>query len=821
MRQQQQIEKIKIWNSKLARGIVPIAVALVAVPIVLTVLVLGKVGRDQIVGAAREMQSINAAALTEAGNQFQQLGRDTLRESTMQSSNISAQAVHGFSERQQAWQSQYLQSTARDFDTLTRASLADSTKQSLRTHQQILSQVSSRMGSIYTRSTRDAQERAVGRFQTALMTQIDKVMQDRVDELAEQVSQNIRSHQNYLALTAQMPDFLNGNVDGQKAILDALVRRYPMLTVVSAIDSTGHETAMSASDHIVTAADLGDRSRTPYFRAAIDDQPYIGLDELTPGAAPILRIAVPIEKYRGRAVGALSARMSLGDAWDLVQAARIGDSGFAYVTDQHGAYLLSPHRVSGPVLEKSAEVEQLHWRICVAEPRAEVVRPIQALQRDIAENGTRALAQMRGDLRSASRTAQVRMQSGEAQLQNAAAAQVESHTRLVFDRFRKVTSEQTDSELARMQAAIDIQAKNAENQSDRKMEDAAQSSLDIMRQRAGPLTQTALEQANDRLSIFGMWIMIISCAAGVIVALALTAAIVRPVVLLAQGTRSIAQGDLEKRVDERAPGEIRDLAAAFNRMAESLLASRNELQTAETQLIHSAKLASLGTLSAGVAHELNQPLAIIRGISQQLQDEPGVDGPMREDLELIEGQTTRMMKIVKHLRTFCRAGGYERSTIDLNQTISDCFILVGAQLKAHNIEVELDLSEQPPFVLADSNELEQVFLNLITNARDALDEREDAKLTIRTRIEGDRIVAEFADNGPGIPPEIAEHVFDPFFTTKEPGKGTGLGLSISHGIIDKHHGAISLHSEGGAVFRISLPRVTEDTEESFTVSKAA
>jgi len=504
-----------------------------------------------------------------------------------------------------------------------------------------------------------------------------------------------------------------------------------------------------------------------------------------------------------------------------VQAARIGESGFAYVVDDHASYRLKPRHAVGPdVLSKSAEIEDLHWRIFVAEPRAEVTRPILDLQHDIDKNGSVVLGRLRANLETASRTAEVRMQQGEAGLQRSAEAKVESHTRLIFDRFRHGTAQQTQAELVKMQAAMGTQASMAERQNDFAMDTATKSSLAIMKHRAAPLTMVALNEANRRLSMSGFWIMIGSCLFGLIVALVLTAAIVRPVILLAQGTRAIATGDLTKRVDERAPGEIKDLASAFNTMAASLLSSRGELQQAETQLVHSAKLASLGTLSAGVAHELNQPIAIIRGIVQQMQDEEGITDFMRDDLLVIEGQTSRMMKIVKHLRTFSRAGSYEKSTIDVNQTISDCFILIGAQLKAHNVEVELDLSEQKPFVVGDTNELEQVFLNLITNARDALDERDDAKLTIRTRIDGQQISIEFADNGTGVPEDIAAHIFDPFFTTKEPGKGTGLGLSISHGIIDKHQGMISLRNEGGAVFQITLPRAEEETEEP-TISKAA
>src|SRR3569833_2352388 len=292
------------------------------------------------------MQSINGDALAAAGAEFQQLGRSTLRNTTQQTGQSSAAAVHGFSDRQQAWQSQYLKTTASDFNKLTSSSLADSTRQSLATHRQILQEVSGKMGSIYVRSTRDAQQRAVDKFQAALMAQVEQVMQGRADELAEQVTLNVHSHQNNLALAAQMPDFQASRVDGQKAILDSLVRRCPMLTVVSAIDASGHDTAMSASDHIVTASDLGNRAETAYFKIAIAAQPYIGLEEPPAGSAPILRIATPIERYRGRAVGVLSARLSLGDAWDILQAARIGETGFAYVVDSHGHYLLR-RRTSG------------------------------------------------------------------------------------------------------------------------------------------------------------------------------------------------------------------------------------------------------------------------------------------------------------------------------------------------------------------------------------------------------------------------------------------------------------------------------------------
>jgi two-component system, cell cycle sensor histidine kinase and response regulator CckA len=234
---------------------------------------------------------------------------------------------------------------------------------------------------------------------------------------------------------------------------------------------------------------------------------------------------------------------------------------------------------------------------------------------------------------------------------------------------------------------------------------------------------------------------------------------------------------------------------------------------AETQLVQSAKLASLGTLAAGVAHELNQPVAIIRGITQQLQDMDELDAEVRDDLKLVEGQTSRMMKIINHLRTFCRSSSPSLERVNVNEIIENCFILVGVQLKEHNVEISLDLADPAPAVLGDANELEQVLLNLITNARDALQGCDGAKVSLRTSDEDGFTVLEFRDNGPGVPEKLVQHIFDPFFTTKEPGKGTGLGLSISQSIIRKHKGTLEVRNEGGAVFRIRIPAYTANETE--------
>lgn len=270
--------------------------------------------------------------------------------------------------------------------------------------------------------------------------------------------------------------------------------------------------------------------------------------------------------------------------------------------------------------------------------------------------------------------------------------------------------------------------------------------------------------------------------------------------------------------------EAYDSLAENNRRAiehaESMRKINAELKSVQNELVHSAKLASLGTLATGIAHELNQPLAVIRGMVQQLLGEP-VGEEMREDLTLIEGQTTRMMKIIQHLRTFARAGSDDRKRVDVNRVVRDCFILVGAQLKSNGVRVDMELSPDDPAILGDANELEQVLLNLITNARDAMDGAPDPCIRISTRAAGGECRIVCRDNGPGIPDEIAAQVFDPFFTTKEPGKGTGLGLSISHSIIRKHHGTIHVENSGGAIFTVTLPLAESETPSGSSEGRAA
>lgn len=253
------------------------------------------------------------------------------------------------------------------------------------------------------------------------------------------------------------------------------------------------------------------------------------------------------------------------------------------------------------------------------------------------------------------------------------------------------------------------------------------------------------------------------------------------------------------------------------------------LQNAQLQLVQSEKLASVGTLAAGVAHELNQPLMVIRGYAQELLVDPRIaDTEVLDDLRRIEAQTTRMTAIITHLRDFSRQSKGKRQETDLSHVVAQAFTFVGQQLKIRNIAVVQSLDPSLPPVWADPFQLEQVLLNLVTNARDAMEGvgTGTGTLTVCTaHLEDGRIALSVTDTGPGIPPEVRPRIFDPFFTTKEVGKGTGLGLSICHGIVQEHGGEILVESPvahgRGTRITLLLPRSLRESRRTPAASAPA
>jgi histidine kinase len=245
---------------------------------------------------------------------------------------------------------------------------------------------------------------------------------------------------------------------------------------------------------------------------------------------------------------------------------------------------------------------------------------------------------------------------------------------------------------------------------------------------------------------------------------------------------------------------------------------------AQRQLIQASKMATLGEMATGVAHELNQPLSVIKTASSFIKrkvekKEPLEEGILKTMAEEIDSHVDRAEKIINHMREFGRKSEVAKEKLQVNEILKRSLDFFKQQLKLREIEVVEKLDERLPLILADSNRLEQVFINLLINARDAIErkwERGDLKeekkrITLQTCLEQEMVTVRVTDNGTGIPEAILERIFEPFFTTKKVGKGTGLGLSISYGIVRDYDGTIKVESkEGeGATFTIRFPRIHE------------
>ena len=232
-----------------------------------------------------------------------------------------------------------------------------------------------------------------------------------------------------------------------------------------------------------------------------------------------------------------------------------------------------------------------------------------------------------------------------------------------------------------------------------------------------------------------------------------------------------------------------------------------EQRIMEAQLIQNDKMASIGQLVSGVAHELNNPLTSIAGLTELLLEREAHPDFPREHLRVIHDQAERAGRIVRNLLTFARKGAPEKAAVDLNDVAARTSLLIVYELQLHGIELDSALRGEPVVVLGDRYELQQVLLNLVTNAVQAvstLAPGRPRRISVATsRTDGEAILR-VRDTGPGVPAHFVSHLFTPFFTTKGPGEGTGLGLSLSYGLVKSHGGELSYEQppEGGAEFRV-------------------
>jgi C4-dicarboxylate-specific signal transduction histidine kinase len=245
----------------------------------------------------------------------------------------------------------------------------------------------------------------------------------------------------------------------------------------------------------------------------------------------------------------------------------------------------------------------------------------------------------------------------------------------------------------------------------------------------------------------------------------------------------------------------------------------HELRDKQEQLVQAGKLATLGELTTGVAHELNNPLnnigLYVGNVIDRIRLGEDDAEPLVADLEKAMEQVRKATEIISHLRTFGRAARVSIEQVDVDDVIERSLLLVHEQLRLRGIEVELELCPDELLVVANPIQLEQVFINLLTNARDALTDSKRKTIRIASSRDEERIRIAFSDTGPGIPPGLQQRIFDPFFTTKEVGTGTGLGLSITYSILKEYGGDISVESRPGkgATFMVELPFAEEEPPE--------
>jgi two-component system NtrC family sensor kinase len=340
----------------------------------------------------------------------------------------------------------------------------------------------------------------------------------------------------------------------------------------------------------------------------------------------------------------------------------------------------------------------------------------------------------------------------------------------------------------------------------------------------GVLEQPYLDTANRVMATFVL-IAVLMIILLLIILYFSTERIIKPLRMMVEATEKISQGDLSHKVEVTSSDEVGYLADSFNQMTSDLKTANaklldwgktlekkveertQELTKMQATLIQSEKLASIGKLAAGVAHEINNPLGGILIYSHLLLEDTEKDSPHYENLKKIVKETSRCKDIVRGLLDFARPKDPEMSQIDINQIVEKSLYIVEGQSLFQNIRIQKNFSPDLPRIIGDSAQLQQVFMNIILNAAEAM--AGDGTLSITTvhNNGGEYIDIHFQDTGHGIQDEDLKRLFEPFFSTKEVGKGTGLGLAISYSIIQKHQGTIEVSSQNdqGATFTVRLP----------------
>lgn len=284
--------------------------------------------------------------------------------------------------------------------------------------------------------------------------------------------------------------------------------------------------------------------------------------------------------------------------------------------------------------------------------------------------------------------------------------------------------------------------------------------------------------------------------------------ITKPIERLSNAAQVMGTGQFDIQVESSSRDEIGDLSNSFNLMASELNIRERALKEAQGALIQSEKMSAFGQLGAGIAHEVKNPLAGILGLAQLSLRKIEKETPLHKNLLLIEKEAKRCKAIIENLMKFARQEQVAYERIEINRVVEDTVAIVDHQLSINQVKLQEELNPDLPHIEGNANQIQQVLMNLIINAQQAM-EGEPGSVTVTTRNpEPEQIEIRISDTGPGIAKELQAKIFEPFFTSKAVGKGTGLGLSVSYGIIQDHNGEIRVESVPGmgTTFIITLPQ---------------
>jgi len=345
----------------------------------------------------------------------------------------------------------------------------------------------------------------------------------------------------------------------------------------------------------------------------------------------------------------------------------------------------------------------------------------------------------------------------------------------------------------------------------------------------GTLERPYVDNRWRNLMVF-LGITLLGVGLGSFFAIMMARRISRPIRAMAVAAQRVAQGDYTQKVEANTHDEIEYLAESFNRMTRELTRATQELRewaenletkveqrTSELKamqghLIQTEKLAAIGKLAAGVAHEINNPLTGVLTNSSLLLEDVPKGNPMREELQVIVDETLRCRKIVKGLLDFARQTKPQKQIVDMNGVVEDVLNLVRNQASFRDIAIETELDPKLPPVMADRDQMRQVVLNIVLNAAEAMPAGGSLRVVSRREPAAGQAEITIADTGPGIPDEIKNKLFEPFFTTKK--SGTGLGLAIAYGIMERHKGTITVESRRGKGTVIGLRLPADQQQDS-------